>query len=94
MIITPGIRDAMRDQYTQLRPDYEIFGIFLYGSQNYGLATANSDIDTKMIVIPSFDDLIFKKPVSKTIRFPWGECDVKDVREMIKSYKKQSKKQT
>lgn len=90
MIITPGIRDAMRDQYVQLRPDYEIFGIFLYGSQNYGLATANSDIDTKMIVIPSFDELISKKPVSKTIRFPWGECDVKDVREMIKSYKKQN----
>lgn len=90
MFITPGIRDAMKEQYIKLRPDYEIFGIFLYGSQNYGLATPESDIDTKMIVIPSFEDLVLNKPISKTVSFPHGKCDVKDVREMMKSYKKQN----
>lgn len=87
---TKDIKEILKQQYIKLAPDYEIFGIFLYGSQNYGLATPESDVDTKMIIIPSFDDLILKQPVSKTITFPHGECDVKDVREMIKSYKKQN----
>ena len=33
-----------------------ILGIFLYGSQNYNLDTAYSDIDALVIVLPSFSD--------------------------------------
>lgn len=86
------INDILKKQYNILQSKfgYEIFGIFLYGSQNYNLDTPESDIDTKVIIIPSFEDLVLNKPVSKTITLPWGECDIKDVREMIKSYKKQN----
>ena len=84
------ISNILKKQYNKFNADYEIFGIFLYGSQNYNLATPESDIDTKMIIIPSFENLVFDKPVSKTVSFPWGECDIKDIREMIKSYKKQN----
>lgn len=90
VIIEQNINSIIKQEYDELKHDYEIFGIFLYGSQNYNLATPESDIDTKMIVIPSFDDLVMKKPISKTVKFPWGECDIKDVREMVKSYKKQN----
>ena len=33
-------------------PERSIVGLFLQGSQNYGLDTPNSDIDTKLIVVP------------------------------------------
>lgn len=39
----------------------QILGVFLYGSQNYGLATENSDVDTKVIIIPTLEDLCSKK---------------------------------
>lgn len=35
---------------------YKVLGVFLQGSQNYGLAYEGSDIDTKCIVLPSFED--------------------------------------
>lgn len=56
----------------------------LYGSQNYGLATADSDIDTKSIVIPNFHTLVMsKKPFSKTYILDNNEhAEVNDVREM------------
>lgn len=31
----------------------QILGIFVYGSQNYGTATENSDVDTKAVIIPT-----------------------------------------
>ena len=34
-------------------PEERIIGVFLYGSQNYGFATEESDIDSKAIIIPS-----------------------------------------
>lgn len=56
----------------------------LCGSQNYGLATANSDIDTKSVVIPDFHTLVrSKKLLSKTYILDNDEhAEVKDVREM------------
>jgi hypothetical protein len=45
----------------------QIVGIFLQGSQNYGLDTPLSDVDTKLIVVPSFKDIAMnRKPVSTT----------------------------
>ena len=38
-----------------------IVGIFLQGSQNYGLDTPDSDIDTKLITLPSLDDIVFNR---------------------------------
>lgn len=63
----------------------------LCGSQNYGLATADSDIDTKSIVIPNFHTLVrSKKPLSKTYVLDNNEhAEVKDVREMGAQFLKQ-----
>lgn len=75
----------------QLYPPEQILGVFLYGSQNYGMDTENSDVDTKAILIPTLEDLCLKKPVSKEIHLPNGEhCEVKDIREMVKNFRKQN----
>lgn len=71
---------------------YKVLGVFLQGSQNYGLAYEGSDIDTKCIVIPSFEDFCLnKKPVSTTLILPSNEhIDVKDIRLMFECFKKQN----
>ena len=54
-----------------LFPADRIVGVFLQGSQNYGLDYEGSDIDTKCIVLPTLEDLIFnRKPVSTTHVLP------------------------
>ena len=69
----------------------QLLGIFLYGSQNYGCATENSDIDTKAIYVPSFEELCFNNPLSKEIHTENGEhCEIKDIREMVKNFQKQN----
>ena len=68
-----------------------IVGIFLYGSQNYNLDYEGSDIDLKAIVIPSINDIVFNnKPISTTIDIPDGLCDIKDIRLMVQSWRKQN----
>jgi len=85
-----SINDAIKREYDELSKEYTVYGVFLYGSQNYGLSTPESDIDTKAIIVPSFSDLVHRPPVSKVRTFEWGECDVKDIREMMSSYRKQN----
>ena len=48
-------------------PEYQILGIFLYGSQNYNIATEKSDVDTKAIIIPTVEQLAFKPVRTETI---------------------------
>ena len=53
----------------------------LVGSQNYGLATENSDYDTYSFVLPTLEDIAtLKDPVSKTIEFRDGHINIKDIR--------------
>lgn len=70
----------------------EVFGVFLQGSQNYLLDTPNSDIDTKAILLPSFEDIVLnKKPVSHTHIMENNEhLDLKDIRLMFDCFKKQN----
>ena len=71
---------------------YKVLGVFLQGSQNYGLDYEGSDIDTKAIVIPSFEDFVLnRKPASTTLILPSNEhIDVKDIRLMHESVRKQN----
>lgn len=71
---------------------YKVLGVFLQGSQNYGLEYEGSDIDTKCIVLPSFEDFCLnKKPVSTTLILPSNEhIDLKDIRLMFECFKKQN----
>lgn len=69
-----------------------VLGVFLYGSQNYGLATEESDVDTKAILIPTLWDIAAnKQPVSKELHLENGEhIEVKDIRLMCEMWKKQN----
>ena len=86
--------------YKRLYSDYEyvknlgynVLGIFLQGSQNYGLDYEGSDIDTKAIIIPSFEDFVLnRKPISTTLILPSNEhIDLKDIRLMHECFRKQN----
>ena len=59
-----------------------------YGSHNYNLNISNeeyqSDIDTKVIILPTLEELVHNaKPVSTTIDISTGQCDIKDIRAFI-----------
>lgn len=69
-----------------------IVGIFLQGSQNYGLDLPTSDVDTKLIVVPTFQEIALNsKPVSTThVRANDEHIDFKDVRLYMETFKKQN----
>ncbi len=75
---------------------HEIFGVFLQGSQNYNLDIYNSeyksDVDTKAIILPSFDDFCCcKSPISTTHERENKEhIDLKDIRTIFENFKKQN----
>lgn len=87
-------RKALKEHYSEISKFYteaKILGVFLYGSQNYNIATETSDVDSVAIIVPDMDDLIFNVPVSKEYHFANGEhCVVKDIREIVKMWKKQN----
>lgn len=72
--------------------DSRIVGIFLQGSQNYGLDYEKSDVDTKLIVVPTFEDIVFnKKPISTTHVLENDEhVDWKDIRLYMQTFAKQN----
>ncbi len=63
---------------------YNLFAIFLQGSQNYNLDGPESDFDYKAYVIPSYHDLLEEKKVTKTYEITGvGQVEVKDVRLLL-----------
>ena len=58
---------------------FVVLYIGLYGSQNYNLADSLSDIDAKAIVLPTLQDIIMRKKVSKVIETGTGSIDIKDL---------------
>lgn len=76
----------------QYFPEEQIVGVFLQGSQNYELDYTGSDVDTKLIVVPSFKDICLnKKPVSTThIRANDEHTDWKDIRLYMETFRKQN----
>lgn len=89
------IMDKVQKHYQEAKEliaEEQIFGIFLQGSQNYGLDTPQSDVDTKLIVIPTFDDIVRnRKPISTThIRENDEHIDIKDVRLFFNLFLKQN----
>jgi hypothetical protein len=89
------IMRRVQDHYNealQYFPEEQIVGVFLQGSQNYKLDYKGSDIDTKLIVVPSFRDICLnKKPVSTThVRANDEHTDWKDVRLYMETFRKQN----
>lgn len=85
--------DRLREHLTFYHDNFdnEWVGIFLYGSQNYGLATEESDVDTRIVVLPTLDDVLMgNQGISKTLTLPNGEhIEVKDIRLMFDMLRKQ-----
>ena len=71
----------------------QIVGIFLQGSQNYDMDTKDSDVDTKLIVLPTLEEIAKgSKPVSHTHidSLTDEHIDFKDVRSIFQTFKKQN----
>ena len=94
------IRDALimyrvKEHYEEALNDFtenQIVGCFLQGSQNYKLDYENSDVDTKLIVVPNFRDICLnKKPISTThVRANDEHTDWKDIRLYMETFRKQN----
>lgn len=71
--------------------NYDWFVISAYGSQNYGIVTPQSDVDTYLLTIPNFKDIVFdKKMLSKKLSVNGENCLLKDIRNYFKMVNKQS----
>lgn len=84
---------ALRECYTIASKhcgDGTLMGVFLRGSQNYGLEGPESDIDCIAIVIPTLDEVAMDKDkISKTVESPYGLITVQDIRIVFKNLIKQ-----
>lgn len=91
MTVMQRVQNHLDEALTHFKED-QIVGIFLQGSQNYGLDTPQSDVDTKLIVVPNFKDIAMNhKPVSTThIRANEEHIDFKDIRLYIQTFRKQN----
>lgn len=69
-----------------------IVGLFCQGSQNYGLDYEGSDIDTKLIITPTFEDIAFNQKLISTthVRQNNEHIDLKDIRLYIETFRKQN----
>lgn len=89
------IMDRMQKHYNEALkyfPEDRIVCLVLQGSQNYGLDTETSDVDTKLIVVPTFHDIATnKQPVSTTHVMENNEhIDFKDLRLYVQMLRKQN----
>ena len=93
---TNHIKNGLKEHFNYIKDDYDVLYIAVQGSQNYNLDTYTdtykSDIDTKAIILPSIDNFINNtKPISTTLILPNSEhCDIKDIRVMFDTFKKQN----
>lgn len=80
------------EEAKQYFAEEQIVGVFLQGSQNYCLDLPTSDVDTKLIVVPTFKDIALnRRPVSTThIRANEEHIDFKDIRLYMDTFRKQN----
>lgn len=80
--------------FREKHPDVDWFVIAAQGSMNYKLFDENSDVDTKILTLPSLEEIVLdKKPLNYTLVIDDGtneHCDVKDVRMYFKTFRKQN----
>ena len=89
------IMARVREHYNEALehfPEDRIVCLVLQGSQNYGLDVVTSDIDTKLIITPTFRDIALnKQPISTThVRENNEHTDWKDVRLYLQTFRKQN----
>lgn len=89
------IMERLQEHYNEALeyfPEDRIVCLIYQGSGNYGLDVESSDVDTKLIVTPTFEDIAMnKKPVSTThVRENDEHIDFKDIRLYIQTFRKQN----
>lgn len=71
----------MRERGLVHSRDYIVEGIYLQGSQNYDVHTASSDVDSKLVLIPTVRSLIRGTKLAFDLDIPCGDtvekCSVK-----------------
>lgn len=101
---TPEIKNIERDEIIcervkahlqeicNIYPSDNIVLIALQGSQNYELDTELSDVDTKVILTPGIESLVFNKQLISTthVRENNEHTDCTDIRLYFQSFKKQN----
>lgn len=97
MDITGGrmnkIQDRIQEHYDIVTSrGHEVVGVFLQGSQNYNLEYENSDVDSKAILLPKFNNFVLNHtPTSTTSVLDNNEhIDLKDIRLMFDCFRKQN----
>lgn len=80
-----ALEERMREHWEnakKLYPEDRIVCLCLQGSQNYSLDDAESDVDTKLLLVPTLNEIVFnKQPVSTThVRDNDEHIDAKDIR--------------
>jgi predicted nucleotidyltransferase len=83
----------LQEHYNEVQNmGYEIVGVFLQGSQNYELAYENSDIDSKAILLPKFNDFVLNHSAISTTHIMANDehIDFKDIRLMFDCFRKQN----
>lgn len=90
-LIMKRVKDHYDEALQYFKPE-EIVGVFLQGSQNYRLDYEGSDVDTKLLVVPSFKDICLNaKPISTThVRANDEHTDWKDIRLYMETFRKQN----
>ena len=89
------VDERVREHYneaTEYFSENQIVLCALQGSQNYGLDLPDSDVDTKLIVVPTFKNIALNtKPVSTThVRENNEHIDFKDIRLYMETFRKQN----
>ena len=89
MINDKEIMNTLQNYYDIAACDYNVFGVFLYGSQNYGLSTQYSDIDAVAIVFPTYKNIVFKeKDIYKEVTGGNGNFHYQEVRDFFNQFRK------
>ena len=90
--VSKGLKDHYEEAMSLGFKPYQFVMIGLQGSQNYNLDIPGSDIDTKFVLAPTFKEIAMnKKPVSTThVRANDEHTDLKDIRLMLQTFKKQN----
>ena len=67
-----------------------VFGVFLYGSWNYGTNLPDSDVDTKCILVPDLYHLAISPYEVKHLHVDDEVCECMTIMHMVENWKKQN----
>lgn len=86
------LQEHLKEALTSNSNIYDWFMIAVNGSYNYNMDTPQSDIDSKLLVIPSLEQLVFKKELNYVHHMSDNDehVEVKDIRHYFATMLKQN----